>query len=615
MDKPVADGIGPDFIRVGTLAELKAKGGMLVVPGERCPLLVVHDDGHVFALDNRCPHLGFPLHRGSVKDNVLTCHWHHARFDIASGCAFDLWADDVPTAPVVVRDDGEIWVAPRTRHVDGDDHWRNRLRAGLEQNIGLVIAKSVLGLAAEGVRAGAMVREATLFGVRNRDNGWGAGLTILTALANLLPSLPAEESYLALYKGIRHVAEECDGQAPRRDREPLGGARPPIVRLRRWLRHWTAVRHRDGAERTLLTAIAAGAAPDELADMMLTAATDRYFADGGHALDFINKAFECLDVAGWEHAAEILPAVVGQMVAARGGEEANAWRNPVDLIPLCEGAFAELPNLLAHGAAKYGSWRDHAALAQTLLGDDPAGIIAALKHALAGGAAATDLSRSLAYAAALRIARFGISNEFSDWDTAHHVFTYCNALHRLLSRIAAARPERPPDPDLLRGIFHGAMRLYLIRFLNVPPARIPDASDGALAALPADADGLLSALLAALDRQGEVREAARIAARYALLRHPIDRLIATLARAVLREDADFHTYQTLEAGVRQYREWEEGDNEPGRHILIAVARYVAAHSPTQRSELQTAIVARRLSRGESLDGGGGEAPEEQEGRP
>jgi hypothetical protein len=460
-----------------------------------------------------------------------------------------------------------------------------------------------------------MVREATLFGVRNRDNGWGAGLTILTALANLLPSLPAEESYLALYKGIRHVAEECDGQAPRRDREPLGGARPPIVRLRRWLRHWTAVRHRDGAERTLLTAIAAGAAPDELADMMLTAATDRYFADGGHALDFINKAFECLDVAGWEHAAEILPAVVGQMVAARGGEEANAWRNPVDLIPLCEGAFAELPNLLAHGAAKYGSWRDHAALAQTLLGDDPAGIIAALKHALAGGAAATDLSRSLAYAAALRIARFGISNEFSDWDTAHHVFTYCNALHRLLSRIAAARPERPPDPDLLRGIFHGAMRLYLIRFLNVPPARIPDASDGALAALPADADGLLSALLAALDRQGEVREAARIAARYALLRHPIDRLIATLARAVLREDADFHTYQTLEAGVRQYREWEEGDNEPGRHILIAVARYVAAHSPTQRSELQTAIVARRLSRGESLDGGGGEAPEEQEGRP
>jgi nitrite reductase/ring-hydroxylating ferredoxin subunit len=46
------------FIRVATLEELKA-AGMLVVRGARCPLLVVYDDRRVFALDNRCPHLGF----------------------------------------------------------------------------------------------------------------------------------------------------------------------------------------------------------------------------------------------------------------------------------------------------------------------------------------------------------------------------------------------------------------------------------------------------------------------------------------------------------------------------------------------------------------------------
>jgi nitrite reductase/ring-hydroxylating ferredoxin subunit len=52
-----------DFIRVGTLEELKA-AGMIVVRGARCPLLVVYDHGKVFALDNRCPHLGFPLQHG-----------------------------------------------------------------------------------------------------------------------------------------------------------------------------------------------------------------------------------------------------------------------------------------------------------------------------------------------------------------------------------------------------------------------------------------------------------------------------------------------------------------------------------------------------------------------
>ena len=42
-----------DFIRVATLDELKT-AGMIVVRGARCPLLVVYDDGKVFALDNRC---------------------------------------------------------------------------------------------------------------------------------------------------------------------------------------------------------------------------------------------------------------------------------------------------------------------------------------------------------------------------------------------------------------------------------------------------------------------------------------------------------------------------------------------------------------------------------
>ena len=33
--------------------------------------------------------MGFPLDRGSVEDGTLTCHWHHARFDLESGCTFD----------------------------------------------------------------------------------------------------------------------------------------------------------------------------------------------------------------------------------------------------------------------------------------------------------------------------------------------------------------------------------------------------------------------------------------------------------------------------------------------------------------------------------------------
>jgi hypothetical protein len=54
----------------------------------------------------------------------------------------------------------------------------------------------------------------------------------------------------------------------------------------------------------------------------------------------------------------------------------------------------------------------------------------------------------------------------------------------------------------------------------------------------------------------------------------------------------------LEAGVRQFTVWGSGDE--GGHILIAVARYLAAHSPTERAALQTADIAQRLMRGSDL---------------
>ena len=163
------------------------------------------------------------------------------------------------------------------------------------------------------------------------------------------------------------------------------------------------MRHREAAERTLLTAIADGASPAALADLLFAAATDRAFADGGHSVDFINKACECLDLIGWEHASAVLPSVVGQMVTARGAEETTAWRHPVDLVALCEEAAAELPSLFA-AAGRSQPGRIMQSCPAALLGDDASEILEALKAAVGAGALPADLGRSLAYAAALRVA-------------------------------------------------------------------------------------------------------------------------------------------------------------------------------------------------------------------
>jgi nitrite reductase/ring-hydroxylating ferredoxin subunit len=590
MDMPTSD-----FVHVGSLTDLKEKG-RLVVHGRHSPILVVYDAGHVFALDNRCPHMGFPLDRGSVEDGILTCHWHHARFDLASGCTFDLWADDVPTCPVEVRDN-EIWMKPSFGHSDPSGHWRQRLEDGLAHNLGLVIAKAVRGQLAAGVTSDEILRQVALFAMRNRD-GWGVGATILTALGNLIPMLPEEETYLALFHGARRVAADCDGAAPHRERAPLA-SKPDLATLQRWLWHWSAVRHREAAERTLLTAIAADAPPAALVSLLVATATDRAFADGGHALDFINKACECLDLIGWERASAVLPSIIGQMVAARGAEETTAWRHPVDLVALCEEAAAELRELFTTPRRPGGA--DHTELAAAFLGDNVRAILESLKAAVRAGARPADLGRSLAYAAALRVARFGTANEHGDWETALHVFTYANAMHQVLKRIETEESGRIGEFEAARGVLHGAMAVYLARYLNVPPARLAGEAGDRLDDLPNNVEDIRMALLEAFDRQRQVDVVGRLVARHLTLGHPPEGLIATLAHALLREDAGFHAYQMLEAGVRQFGEW--GNTGPGRHILIAVARYLAAHSPTERAVFQTASIAQRLQRGGELHQG------------
>ena len=101
---------------------------------------------------------------------------------------------------------------------------------------------------------------------------------------------------------------------------------------------------------------------------------------------------------------------------------------------------------------------------------DPYAVVASICDAIAAGARPEQLGRALAFAAALRITRFHTQNDFGDWDSVHHAFTYANALHQCL--------VRHPSPLLLRGVVHGALRVYLDRFLNVPAARLPSL-DGA----------------------------------------------------------------------------------------------------------------------------------------
>jgi nitrite reductase/ring-hydroxylating ferredoxin subunit len=589
-------------LRVGTMEELKQKG-YLSVTAQGHDIVLFYHEGEVHALDNRCPHMGFPLSRGSTKDGILTCDWHHARFDIKTGGCFDLWADDVPVFAVNVID-GNIFVHSERANKRNEElrtYYLRRLKNALEQNIALIIAKSVLTLDSEGVSSSDLFRKGLEYGTRYRQEGWGPGLTILTCMMNLAPYSRLEDRLRALYHGLSAVAGDCSGQPPRFAVSPLPDVQSSadVRTLKRWFRHFIEVRDADGAERCLVTAIRAGTEPNIIADILFSAATDHRYLDSGHVLDFTNKAFEALDIVGWDLAEQVLTSLVTLYAQATRMEERSSWRHPIDIIALLSDRFDKLPAVLENSKQSRTTWKASKKIIDVLLGDNPNAIADVLIESLQDGAKQEELAAIVAYAAALRIAQFPITNEYSDWDTALHTFTFANAVQQAIRRL-------PSSMELLRAVFDVAMSNYLNRFLNVPSVALPSQKVEPINNNKDNENSTVDirdTFLDTLDKRQQVNEAAKMVAS-CLYTQREKELSTILVQALLREDRSFHTIQMVEAAFRQKSEAQrlqvlDGIN-PISHILIAAARYLAAHTPTSRAQGQTFEIAWRLNKGGKL---------------
>jgi hypothetical protein len=151
--------------------------------------------------------------------------------------------------------------------------------------------------------------------------------------------------------------------------------------------------------------------------------------------------------------------------------------------------------------------------------------------------------------------------------------------------------------ELASGVFDAAASVYLDRFLNVPSIPIP-APSGTVK----DAEARLNEFEDLLDRQQRVNDAAALVVDCLHAGIEPDRLLAVLGRALLREDRNFHTIQAVEAALRHH-EFTRG-TPAAPVVLVAAARYLAAHAPTARAQGQTYQIAQRLHRGERLHGDG-----------
>ena len=552
------------------------------------PVAVYHHAGKFFAIDNRCPHMGFPLCKGQVNEGIVVCPWHHWKFDLATGGCFTVSEYDVTSYDVVQRD-GRLCLGPPVAGQEARACARSEgeLREGLKAADSFQIAKAVMGFVRAGGEERRLIRFAADMALQMQAGGAGGTWGGLTSLANayhMSRTLEGEARLLGLVQAMREVARVIAGASPRRPvrvLEPLEKNDPE--RLHDLLLYFADKRTTVGVERCLATLMALDTPPATVAHWAFEAVAQHLYPSTGHTHDFLYRCFDLLDLVGWDCAPTALGTLADTIAGASWAEESEPWT------PYVQRLF-DIRGRLNSGALRAGTGTiDTNALGHRLAEGSQHEVLDALEEAMEAGAG-EQLSRALNIGWMLRLARFALVNE-TDWAQVFHGVIAADSIDQAMRRFG-------PSPALIASVFDSAVALYLTQSLNIPHVRLADPKSPG--DLPVDdPEALLRVMADCLELRQPDRAGACVA-HYVFKGYPDDRLVTAMISSMFREDGDFHTFQTMRATLNQF---DALRRDPERHLaLVGMARMFAAQR-MRRNVLMSTQFALKLSRGEYLAGG------------
>lgn len=400
----------------------------------------------VYAVDNRCPHEGYALLQGDVKEEILTCAWHNWKFSLADDGACLFGGEAVRSYPVDVRQ-GEVWVdvTDPAAEILAPQLFASLLEAMGDVDVGRM-ARDTMRLRGIGAPLTEVVREGMRYGAPRVEYGWNHSLATLTDCLNLAAMFEGELQALPVIQGMS-VISQTEVRRPVRPRpdpvdpiEAYGSISDALAA------YPVLVDDEQGAEAEGLMRglIAAGVAAPQIRHALLSAITD-HFLGYGHPMIYCQKAFEMLDRIGWEEADTVLGPLVPNMVLSTRYDRLPYMRK---FLRAWAAADIDLGAVVAR--------RDSGRLAdadfrRAVLDEGPEQALAALVTALQAGVAVTDIMDAVSRAAAERFRRFDIDLDVDDtnewgWLDVTHTMTYLNALRWAWSV--------DPTPEVLRGLFH-----------------------------------------------------------------------------------------------------------------------------------------------------------------
>ena len=542
-------------IPVGRARVAKLEGKQLAV--------VRPTEDEVYAIDNRCPHEGYPLAQGKlIGGTLLMCRWHNFTFDLRSGRCIG-GDEDVRWYPTrVVEGRVEIDLANLDSRLQAARYFESLERGLLERKMGQA-ARDVVRLLEVGVSAEELIARIVAFDAAHGEFGPNHALPVAADALPLLERHKGLEATLPIMLVADIATERNAGRLARDPEAPIDPGVDPAATSDRLVDAAKGYRLKE-VEGLIRGALAKGWGREVIEPWLFRLASSNFKAFG-HGLIFHVKAFDLLERIGWEHAADTLPALAMITAAMPREEEVPVhagFRKQMAVFELELTAWAQKQGTGTLGASAAAAIRVGA------LDGNLDEALDAVADALRGGAPADAIAGVLCIAGAERMLRYDLAVERDPsvqegWLDVTHLVTYANSVRTCV--------RWHPDADGLRGLFFASWFIHKMQPLDQPAAsRAEPIADEGVPAL----NELMSAIAA-----HDNGNAHALAVRY--LKHGGD----VQALRIALEDLSLGDHGTrpifiahfLKTTVAAFDDWATLPNEPDRDLLLlAVVRFLAS---------------------------------------
>lgn len=578
-----------EFIKVASVADIPPGGAKAVRLDEKRSVALFNVEGRIYATNNQCPHMGYPLTRGTVRHGVVTCDWHGRSFDLAGGGCFMPGCDDLETFPVELRD-GEVWIGLEKREYKRKDKHLRLLWEGLLRSDEWTIAKAIGLLQAGGVPDTEIAQVCLRHLGRHvtTEGGPDAGDKVSRLINGIKVArkYEGEERLIALAGAARATAGEA-GQ-----RLPIKPLPPPVTweKIEGLCRVFSRNRVEQGIERCLLTARQNEENNDRILKLLNECVAEDYLL--GFPDNLITMAYlsQIVSEFGWDQSQELV-CNLGSKLAGRRRPEPQLFLK----------VAIETMKSLACPERAFGVARAEGATGIPVINDvrtKPSGSQRYDEDALAGALVGTDVRK--AFEAVGAVLRAGIPFE-RVIDT--FVLLAADRMARTPVNVNSGWPELTTELNLsvslrtaythggadviAKALFHTAYQFFQDRWLNIPVRPLSEPLEPGRLAASDEASGIaeICGAIQALD----VHSVGPQVRGYLDAGFSGERLLHEMGGVILKDDTGQSIVPTL-ASI--FEEWELLKGHPARNqLLVGLARYAADVRRNKNSQgfAQTAL--------------------------